>query len=121
MVTAIASPMGKFLSKPGGSLAAGALHGLLPCGMVYMAIAASMSAGSAVQGSKFMLIFGLGTTPLLLLASAGSMFIKKLRVPALVTPALFTVAGAFLMIRGFNLDVPYIATRVIKDVAAICR
>lgn len=113
IVTPIASQMGRWLTKPYGGLFAGALHGLLPCGMVYMAIAASLNTGSPVDGSRFMLFFGLGTTPLLLFASVTPLFLKKLKAPGLMVPVLFLIAGLFLVSRSLNLDIPYISAPVI--------
>jgi uncharacterized protein len=46
----------------------GMLWGWLPCGLVYSALASSLSAGSAERGAALMLAFGLGTLPNLLLA-----------------------------------------------------
>ena len=46
----------------------GLLWGWLPCGLVYSALASSLSAGSAGRGAFMMLAFGLGTLPNLLLA-----------------------------------------------------
>jgi hypothetical protein len=45
------------------TLGLGALWGLLPCGLVYTAIALASTAGSAVGGAAVMLAFGLGTLP----------------------------------------------------------
>jgi hypothetical protein len=45
------------------ALAAGLVWGLLPCGMVYAALAFAMLAGSALGGAAAMLGFGLGTMP----------------------------------------------------------
>lgn len=53
------------------ALAAGALWGLLPCGLVYGALAAATVSGSAVKGAAFMALFGLGTAPAV--AAAGWM------------------------------------------------
>jgi uncharacterized protein len=121
IITPLASLMGKCLSKPGGAVFAGTLHGLLPCGMVYMALATSLNAGTALAAGEFMMLFGLGTTPLLLLASASSLLFKKMRFPTSFTPSLFLAAGAFLVARGFNLDIPYIANRIVQNASAICR
>jgi hypothetical protein len=44
----------------------GLLNGLLPCGLVYFAIAGAIATGSSASGSLFMFIFGLGTLPMLL-------------------------------------------------------
>lgn len=120
LVAPIASLMGKWLSKPYGSFFAGLLHGFLPCGMVYMAIAASLNAGSPVEGSKFMFFFGLGTTPLLLIASLMPAFMRKFRAPALMIPALYFVAGIFLLLRAVNLDIPYISSPVDINSTGIC-
>lgn len=51
---------------PGRMLAAGALWGWLPCGMVYSVLATAMLSGSAPGGALVMLAFGLGTLPMLL-------------------------------------------------------
>lgn len=120
MVTPVASLMGRWFSKPYGGFFAGTLHGLLPCGMVYMALAASLNAGSPMEGSKFMFFFGLGTTPLLLLTSAIPVFLRRFRPPALMIPALFFVAGAFLVVRGMNLEIPYVSSPVLINSTAVC-
>src|SRR5690554_2042226 len=57
--------MGYWLFRPGGSLLAGALNGLLPCGMVYMALAAALNADTVWGGGSFMVSFGLGTLPMM--------------------------------------------------------
>lgn len=51
---------------PGRMLAAGALWGWLPCGMVYSVLVTAMLSGSAASGALVMLSFGLGTLPMLL-------------------------------------------------------
>lgn len=53
------------LDSPGRMLAAGALWGWLPCGMVYSMLATAMLSGSALDGAAVMLAFGLGTLPML--------------------------------------------------------
>ena len=54
------------LDGPGRMLAAGALWGWLPCGMVYSVLVTAMLSGSALSGALVMLAFGLGTLPMLL-------------------------------------------------------
>jgi sulfite exporter TauE/SafE len=51
---------------PARMLAAGAVWGWLPCGMVYSVLVTAMLSGSAVGGAMVMLAFGLGTLPMLL-------------------------------------------------------
>lgn len=48
---------------------AGILWGWLPCGMVYAAAGAAGFSGTVMSSAKFMIIFGLGTIPALMLAS----------------------------------------------------
>jgi sulfite exporter TauE/SafE len=50
---------------PGKMLAAGALWGWLPCGMVYSVLLTAMLSGSIAGGALVMLAFGLGTLPML--------------------------------------------------------
>jgi sulfite exporter TauE/SafE len=52
--------------KPGRMLAAGALWGWLPCGMVYSVLVTAMLSGAATRGALVMLACGLGTLPMLL-------------------------------------------------------
>lgn len=54
-----------------GRVAFGAVSGLLPCGLVYAALALPVASGSAAAGALAMLVFGLGTVPALSLAGAG--------------------------------------------------
>ncbi len=51
----------------GQAVAAGALWGWLPCGLVYSVLVMALSAGSAIHGAALLLAFGLGTVPNLLL------------------------------------------------------
>src|ERR1035437_1133437 len=52
----------------------GILNALLPCGLVYLAIAGSIGTGNALMGMLFMFCFGLGTIPMLLtITLAGNM------------------------------------------------
>jgi hypothetical protein len=47
---------------------AGLVWGWLPCGLVYAALAGALAAGGVAEGALFMLCFGLGTLPSMLLA-----------------------------------------------------
>jgi uncharacterized protein len=51
----------------GQAVAAGALWGWLPCGLVYSVLVMALSAGDAIRGGALLLAFGLGTLPNLLL------------------------------------------------------
>ena len=76
--------------------AAGLLWGLLPCGLVYAALAAAVGAGSPLLGAAGMIAFGLGTLPWLLAAGVAA---ARLRAWAL-RPAARHAFGAALI--GFG-------------------
>lgn len=59
------------VNTPLKALIYGFTWGWLPCGLVYMVLLMSVTAGSAVQGASMMLAFGLGTLPTMM--SAGIM------------------------------------------------
>lgn len=86
--------------------AVGLLNGLVPCGLVYAAIAGALTMGSVAGGALFMFLFGLGTWPLMLVFSLGGHFFKsKMRGKmGWVQPILFFLAGAIVLIRAFRLD-----------------
>ncbi len=49
-----------FQGNPASLYATGLLNGLLPCGLVYMALAGATVAGQAKEGMLFMIFFGTG-------------------------------------------------------------
>jgi hypothetical protein len=66
----------------GGAAAMGLLTPLLPCGPLYLVFGAALLAGSAAKGAEFTLAFGLGTVPLLWLASHQFHRIRGLLTPS---------------------------------------
>ncbi len=89
----------------------GLLNGLLPCGLVYIAIAGAINTGSVVSGIFFMVFFGLGTVPLLLLATLASDAIgQQVRVRMQrVVPYFVFFLGVLFILRGMSLGIPYIS------------
>ncbi len=89
----------------------GLANGLLPCGMVYIAIAATLSLSTVTESVSFMAMFGAGTLPaMMLIGYAGQMikpeyrsFFRKL------VPVFITLMGIVLILRGMNLGIPYIS------------
>ncbi|PKO89425.1 MAG: hypothetical protein CVU16_12120 [Betaproteobacteria bacterium HGW-Betaproteobacteria-10] len=83
--------------RVGQAFPLGLLWGWLPCGLVYSALASSLSAGSPERGALMMLAFGLGTLPNLLLAG-----IVLARLNEFVRrPAVRIFSG--LLVLGFGL------------------
>lgn len=62
-------------STPLRGLAAGAVWGWIPCGLVYSALVPAMASGSPVRGAAMMMAFGAGTLPSLL---ASGLFAARL-------------------------------------------
>lgn len=89
----------------------GLLNGLLPCGLVYMALAGAMATGTFYESAMFMVVFGLATTPMMFVVSfAGSLlsisfrkFINK------ISPFIIVLIGILFILRGLNLGIPYIS------------
>lgn len=89
----------------------GMLNGLLPCGLVYMAIAGAIGTGSATLGTLYMILFGLGTIPMMLgISLAGNLVsvAMRKRINRLI-PIMVVVVGIFFILRGLSLGIPYLS------------
>jgi len=89
----------------------GAANGLLPCGMVYIAISGAMATGTILHAILFMLVFGLGTLPALFSLAfwgAGLSWQNKQAMRKMV-PYVVGLTAILLIIRGLNLNIPYIS------------
>lgn len=89
----------------------GLVNGLLPCGLVYMALIGAVAQPTVWGSALFMAIFGVGTSPALTgvimanrLVSAGwrSSFSR-------VIPLFVVIVAALLILRGMGLGIPYIS------------
>jgi sulfite exporter TauE/SafE len=92
----------------------GLLNGLLPCGLVYMAIAGSVAVADAAKGSLFMALFGLGTIPAIFTVTMVKDFISlnvRNKIQKAV-PVFVGVMALLLILRGLNLGIPYISPKV---------
>lgn len=104
----------------------GILNGFLPCGLVYLAVIGAVGTGSILGGSLYMTLFGLGTIPLMLtVALLGNLISLNLRkrIQKAIPIMLFAFAVLFIL-RGLNLDIPYISPKLIQDssefIAPVC-
>ncbi|MBB1284988.1 sulfite exporter TauE/SafE family protein [Flavisolibacter sp. BT320] len=111
--------LGKLLSTPTNSslFGIGMLNGLLPCGMIYIALTSSFLTGSSVNGGLFMTAFGLGTVPAMLSAVFfGSFVSQQVRMRLRKTiPVFMACMAALLVLRGLNLGIPYISPALPQD------
>lgn len=92
-------------------LSLGFLNGFLPCGMVYIAAFTTLTLGSLWQGSLYMMIFGLGTIPLM----TAVVFLQNLLSPLIkrklqkVAPVVIAFMACLLIVRGLGLGIPYLS------------
>ena len=81
--------------------ALGVVLGLLPCGLLYGALAAAAGTASAADGAAVMAAFALGTAPALLAVGWGGLILRRrLRegMRWIATPLLLANAGVMLML-----------------------
>lgn len=114
--------IGYWLYRPGGHFIAGLLNGLLPCGMVYMALASALNAESPTGGALFMFLFGVGTIPLLLLFTLLATYGKnrfKFNFNKWL-PSLFVLMGLWFILRGANLNIAFLSPLIYPEGALYC-
>lgn len=92
----------------------GFLNGLLPCGLVYMALAGALATGNILYSAVFMAGFGAGTLPAMVLASyaAGVISIPVRNRIKKALPYVLGVMGVLLILRGMELDIPIISAHL---------
>lgn len=97
----------------------GVLNGFLPCGFVYIALAGAASTGSMVSGSLYMMLFGLGTVPILLVLSfaTGLLTGKVKKTFTKVIPIGGVVLALLIILRGMSLGIPYISPKIVVNQA----
>jgi len=92
----------------------GMVNGILPCGMVYSALAVAILYHNALYSGLFMFLFGIGTSPLLVLLSRIKMYLSKypfFKREKTIRFALL-ILGLLIILRGANLGIPMISPKV---------
>lgn len=89
----------------------GLLNGFLPCGMVYVALFGAIAMQSASFGMLYMVLFGLGTVPLM---SSVVYLNSILTVPfrnkiQKIIPYVGVIIGVLFILRGLGLGIPYVS------------
>lgn len=92
----------------------GILNGLLPCGLVYIAIAGALSSGNIQNGILYMVLFGIGTIPVMfIIPVAGHLIGRGLRKKFRgVVTTFIVVLGIIFILRGLSLGIPYLSPPV---------
>lgn len=109
----VKSKLGLYLNKTSykALFLIGFFNGFLPCGLVYMALLGSVSTGNALEGAVYMIVFGLGTVPLMTAAIYLGNFLKisvRKRIQRAI-PIFVVIIGILFILRGMGLGIPYIS------------
>lgn len=113
IISKIKSTLGVALKKknPETFLTIGFLNGFLPCGLVYMAVFAAIASGNTLNGGLHMVVFGLGTIPLMTTAIYFSHLLKgniRQRIQKAI-PVFVVLIGLLFILRGLGLGIPYLS------------
>lgn len=112
-VAKVKSAMGAELKKkdPSTFFTIGFLNGLLPCGLVYIAVFGALASGGSLYGALYMILFGLGTIPLMTTVIYLGNFLKgqaKQRILKVI-PVFVVIIGMLFILRGMGLGIKYIS------------
>jgi sulfite exporter TauE/SafE len=89
----------------------GLLNGFLPCGMVYVALFGAIAMQSAALGVLYMLLFGLGTIPLMSAVVYFNSFVSvsvRNKIQKII-PVVAIIIGLLFIVRGLGLGIPYVS------------
>lgn len=82
----------------------GMLNGLLPCGLVYLALASAFASGKLLDSTLFMFFFGMGTLPAMWSMSFLAHWFTPARRNLLrrIVPWVYALSGVLLILRGLG-------------------
>ncbi|MFZ1322433.1 MAG: sulfite exporter TauE/SafE family protein [Ignavibacteria bacterium] len=95
----------------------GIINGILPCGFVYIGLSGALVTGELTSGGIYMMMFGLGTIPLMLGLSLFGNFISlkfRNRLKKLI-PVFAVILAVLFILRGLDLGIPFVSPTQIKD------
>ena len=122
LISNIKTKLGKELKRKTADtfLTIGFLNGFLPCGLVYMSLFGAIAMGNPWLGGGYMLLFGLGTIPLMTTAIYFSGLLKgtrRLKVQRMI-PVIVVIIGLIFIIRGLGLGIPYLSPKPVLEVVS---
>lgn len=87
----------------GATFMLGMVNGLLPCGLVALALTYCITLENPIEGLQFMTLFGVGTLPVMIgLVSVGAYVTQSVRVnSASLMKGLMIASGILLIVRVF--------------------
>ena len=89
----------------------GIANGLLPCGMVYMALAGALVTTEVHQSILFMASFGMGTLPAMIGITFFRHFFSLQTRNSFrkIVPLFISLMAVLLILRGMNIGIPFIS------------
>lgn len=113
IISKVKQTLGTQLKKksPDALFTIGLLNGFLPCGMVYAALFGAMAMQSTTQGIAYMILYGIGTIPLMsTIVYFSSLLGNPFRVRLQrVIPFIVIIIGSLFILRGIGLNIDYIS------------
>jgi len=109
----VKSKLGLYLKKTSNKaiFSIGFFNGFLPCGLVYMAVFGSIATGNVITAASYMLLFGIGTIPMM----SGAIFLGNFinlnirnKIQKAI-PIFVIIIGLLFILRGLGLGIPYIS------------
>lgn len=121
IISNIKSSLGQALKKKSADtfLTIGFLNGFLPCGLVYMAVFASLAMPSTTDSILYMALFGFGTIPLMTTAIYIGKFLNasvKQHIQKAI-PVFVVFIGLLFILRGLGLGIPYVSPAPVSEIA----
>jgi hypothetical protein len=116
LMSGIRGRLAKVLGNPhpAALFTTGLLNGLLPCGLVYMALTGAVITGGPMEGALFMMLFGAGTLPAMFATTLFGQWLKhpyRVRIRQ-IYPALMALMAILLIVRGLNLGIPLLSPKL---------
>jgi len=92
----------------------GIFNGLLPCGLVYFAIASAVTMNNLQNTVAFMFMFGVATIPMMFaIAFLGNFVSIKFRQTInKLMPFFVAIMAVLFILRGLNLGIPYLSPKI---------
>ena len=122
VILKVKSALGKELQKKKNDtfFVLGFLNGFLPCGLVYMAVLGALATPTITQASFYMILFGIGTIPLMTAFVYLGNFTKgnfRSYIQKAI-PILVVCIGVLFVLRGLGLGIPFISPNLEMNVTS---
>ncbi len=113
IISKVKSSLGNQFKKKSNSalFTIGLLNGFLPCGLVYAALFGALAMQTSSLGIVYMLLYGLGTIPMLSASVYVSGFLSanfRNRIQKII-PVVAVVIGTLFILRGLGLSIDYVS------------